>query len=114
MKDYRKIASKIQKMGKFSEIHNCGWPTEHCPVNLYFQMCEAYVIGYKFYVCYDWGKWNIDYSLDTSVTMRTDMEHITGIKTDREMYLKVEEILNTIRRHCNVEQYKIDYKAQVD
>ena len=102
MKDYRKVAAKIEKMGKFSDVHNCGYPTEHCPVNLYFQLCEAYVIGYGFYVSYDWGKWSIDYTLNPNVTMRADMQSINGIKTDKEMYEKVEEIINKIREQCGM------------
>lgn len=102
MKDYNRIANKIAKMGKFSDIHNCGYPTEQNPVNLYFQLCEAYVIGYSFYVSYDWGKWNIDYTLDPSIRIRTNMQHIRGIKTDREMYAKVEEIINKIREQCEI------------
>lgn len=102
MKDYRRVAEKIRKMGKFSDIHNCGYPTQHCPVNLYFQLCEAYVIGYRFYISYDWGKWSIDYTLNPAITSRSSMQHIPGIKTDREMYVKVEEIINKIREHCGV------------
>ena len=103
MKDYQRVANKIRKMGNFCDIHNCGSPTEHFPVNLSFQLCEPYVIGYIFYVAYDWGKWNIDYTLDTSIKMRSDMKHIRGIKTDRDMYTKVEEIINEIRDNCGVE-----------
>ena len=102
MKDYRKVASKIEKMGKFSDIHNCGYPSEHYPVNLYFQLCEAYIIGYGFYVACEWGKWSINYTLDPTITRRADMQSIRGIKTDREMYEKVEEIINKIRVHCGV------------
>ena len=29
--------------------------------------------------------------------MRANMKHIRGIKTDRDMYTKVEEIINEIR-----------------
>jgi len=80
MKDFRRVAEKIRKMGSFCDIHYCGCPTQHCPVNLHFQLCEAYVIGYGFYVCYCWGKWSIDYTLDNSVKIRANMQHITGIK----------------------------------
>ena len=96
-------ANKIRKMGNFCDIHNCGSPTEHFPVNLSFQLCEPYVIGYVFYVAYDWGKRSIDYTLDTSIKTRADMKHIRGIKTDRDMYTKVEEIINEIRDNCGVE-----------
>ncbi len=106
MKDYRTIASKIMKMGKFSDVHNCGFPTEYCPVNLYFQICEPYVIGYSFYVSYDWGKWEIDYTLNPSVKRRTDMQNISGIKTDRELYEKVKSILNKIRQQCGVKSHE--------
>ncbi len=100
MKDYKKIADKIRKMGIFCDIHNCGCPTEHFPVNLCFTLSEPYIVGYTFYVAYNWGKWSIDYTLDFSVKMRSDMQSIRDIKTDREMYIKVEEVINMIRKHC--------------
>lgn len=102
MKDYKKVADRIRKMGNFCGIHYCGMPTEHFPVNLYFQLCEAYIIGYVFYVSYNWGSWSIDYTLDTSIKMRADMKHISGIKADKDMYGKVEKIINKIREHCGV------------
>lgn len=34
MKDYKKYAIKIGKMENFGDIHNCGYPSEHFPVNL--------------------------------------------------------------------------------
>lgn len=102
MKDYKKVADKIRKMGNFCDIYYCGMPTEHCPVNLCFQLCEAYIIGYVFYVSYNWGSWSIDYTLDTSIKMRAEMKHISGIKADKDMYAKVEKIINEIREHCGV------------
>lgn len=102
MKDYNRVANRIRKMGTFCDIHNCGIPTEHFPVNLSFQLCESYVVGYVFYVGYDWGKWSIDYTLDTSIKSRVDMKHIRGITTDKEMYEKVEQIINEVREHCGV------------
>ena len=102
MKDYQKVADKIRKMATFCDIHQCGWPSEHFQVNLCCQLCEAYVIGYTFYVAYSWGKWSIDYTLDNSITMRADMQSIRGIKTDKEMYAKVQEVIDEIRKHCGV------------
>lgn len=101
MKDYNRIARKIREMGSFCDIHNCGCPTEHVPVNLYFQMCEPYIIGIGFYVSYDWGEWSIDYTLNPSVKMRADMEHIRGIKTEREMYSLVSNVIGKIRDSVN-------------
>lgn len=102
MKDYKKIAEKIRKMGKFCDIHNCGIPTEYFPVNLRFQLCEPYVIGYVFYISYDWGKWNIDYTLDNSIKERVYMNHIGEITSDKKMYEKVEHVINEIRKHCGI------------
>jgi len=101
VKDYNRIAQKIREMGSFCDIHNCGCPTEHVPVNLYFQMCEPYIIGIGFYVSYDWGKWSIDYTLNPSVKMRADMEHIRGIKTEQEMYFLVSNVIEKIRDSVN-------------
>lgn len=92
------------EMGTFSDVHNCGSPTEHCPVNLYFKLNEPYIVGYSFYVDYHWGKWNIDYTIDKPVEMRTDMKSIRGIKTDKEMYSKVREIIKQVRVHCGTTQ----------
>ena len=104
MKDYNRIANKIRKMGTFEDIHQCGSPTEHCPVNLYCQLSEPYIIGCCFYVAYSFGMWSIDYTLDADITRRAKMIHISGIKTDREMYSKVKEVIETIRKHCGVTQ----------
>lgn len=97
MKDYMRIAKRIEKMGTFSDIHNCGYPIEHLPVNLYFELSESNVKGYCFYVAYDFGKWQIDYTLDNSIKVRVKMQHIRGIKTDREMYETVEKVIYKIR-----------------
>ncbi len=102
MKDYIKVAERIRTMGNFCDIHNCGCPTKNHPVNLYFQICEAYIIGYGFYVPYECNEWSIDYTLDNAVKIRSDMQTIRGIKTDKDMYNKVEEVINKIRRKCGV------------
>lgn len=102
MKDYKKVAEKIRKMGHFSDIHYCGCPTEWFPVNLFFQLSEPYIIDYVFYIAYSCGKWSIDYTLDNSIKTRSDMLTIGNIKTDRDMYKKAGEIIDEIRRHCGV------------
>lgn len=111
MKDCKKVASKIEKMGKFSDIHNCGYPTRHFPVNLYFEFSEPKVKGYAFYIAYDFGKWSIDYSLDSSVKTRVKMQHIRGIKTDREMYEVVQKVIYKIRERA-MEELKM--KEHID
>lgn len=100
MKDYKKVAEKICKMGFFCDVHNCGCPKEHSPVNLFFQLSEPYIIGFRFYVSYSFGMWRIDYTLDNSVRSRAGMQSVSNIKTDREMYKKVEEIIDEIRSSC--------------
>lgn len=100
MKDYKKVAERIRKMGYFSSIYNCGSPSVCHPVNLCFELSEPYVIGYTFYVSYSFGKWTIDYTIERPETIRYKMQSIGGINTDAEMYARVEEILNRIRRHC--------------
>ena len=102
MKDYKKYAKKISEMGKFGYITQEGEPNRFHEVNLKFQLCEPYVIGYFFYVSYSFGKWSIDYSLKSFEDVRVNMEHIEGIKTDKEMYENVKEIINKIREHCGV------------
>ena len=102
MKDYRKIAAKIGKMGKFSDIHQCGGTTKNFPVNLYFKLSEPYVIGYDFYVDYSFGEWSIDYATKPMTVKRTDMQHIGGIKTEKEMLAHIERIIRQIRTKCGV------------
>lgn len=102
MKDYKKYREKIRKMACFCDIHQVGYPNECTPVNMYFQMCEAYVIGYKFYISYCFGTWSIDYSLDNTIKCRSNMTHIRGIKTDRDMLAKVQEIIHMYRKECGV------------
>lgn len=99
MKDYKRIAKKIRKMGKFSDVHNCGYPTENYPVNLCCELSEPYIIGYIFYIAYDFGEWSIDYTFDPSIKLRSNMQHINGIKTDKEMYMNVEKIISEIRNN---------------
>ena len=100
MKDYKKVAERIRKMGKFSSIYNCGSPSACHPVNLCFELSEPYTIGYAFYVSYSFGKWTIDYTIERPETTRYKMQSTGNINTDAEMYARVEEILNQIRRHC--------------
>lgn len=97
MKDYKKVAREIGKMASFCDIHNCGCPTEHVPVNLYFQMCEPYIIGIGFYVSRDWGEWSVDYTLNPEIKMRADMVHVRGIETDQQMYAVVAKVIEQIR-----------------
>ena len=101
-KDYVKIGNKLRKLAAFGEISQLGGPTDHVPVNLRLTLCEAYVIGYTMYIAYIWGKWSIEYTYDPAVCCRADMECIKNIKTDREMYAKVEEIIGEIRKRCGV------------
>lgn len=98
MKDYNKYAVKISKMCKFCDIHQCGSPSKHHQVNLFFQLSEPYLLGFKFYICYSFGEWNIDYSIDKTVQMRADMKTIRGIKSDKEMLEKVEEVIQQYRK----------------
>lgn len=102
MKDYVKIGQKIQKLGNFSEISQCGYPSQYFPVNLFCRISEAYIIGYSFYVSYNGATWSIDYSLTPCVEVRTDMEHIRGIKTEKEMLREVDELLWKIREQCGI------------
>lgn len=102
MKDYKKYAKKISEMGKFGNITQCGEPNRFHEVDLKFQLCEPYVIGYFFYVSYSFGKWSIDYTLKSFEDVRINMKHIEKIKTDREMYEKVEKVINKIREYCGV------------
>lgn len=97
MKNYNRIAQKVGKMASFCDIHFCGCPTEHNPVNLYFQMCEPYIIGIGFYVSYDWGEWSVDYTLNPEIKMRADMVHVRGIESDRRMYAVVAKVIEQIR-----------------
>lgn len=102
MKNYKRIASKISKMGKFSDIRQCGGPTKDFPVNLYFKLAEPYVIGYDFYVDHRFGTWSIDYATHPLTAKRSDMEHIGAIKTEKELLTRVESIINQMRRKCGV------------
>lgn len=99
MKDHNRIAREIGKMALFCDIHNCGCPTEHVPVNLYFQMCEPYIIGIGFYVSCNWGEWSVDYTLNPDIKMRADMEHVGDIKTEQKMYDVVSKIIEQIRNN---------------
>lgn len=97
MKDYIKIADRISKMVKCS-ITQCGSPTQHTPVDLNVQITEAYVIGYSMYICYNCGKWSIDYSRYPCDDIRVNMNHIKNIKTDKEMFDCVRQIVAELRK----------------
>ncbi len=107
MKDYKTIGMQICNFGKFSEICQCGTPTPYIPVNLCCKICEPYIIGYAFYVAYDafTKRWSIDYSIDEPLTNRSQMQHIKGIKTDKEMYAKVNDILEELRKRFQIGGY---------
>ena len=76
MKDYKKYAIKIGKMKNFGDIHNCGYPAEHFPVNLYFELAKNPAC--RMYVGYYFGEW-LDGFEDTEKsvkgTVRAIMEH---------------------------------------
>lgn len=107
MKDYKKVAEKILKMGRFCDIHNCGEPHEHMQVNLFCQLSEPYVIGYRFYVAFDGREWNIDYTLNPAVKMRSQMKKIRHIKTEKEMLLHLKEIIHEIRKQEGIFYIKL-------
>lgn len=88
--DYRKIALKIGRLGFFTDIHNCGCPTDSWPINLY---CEMKCL--RFYVAYIKGsQWVIDYSRDPKVIRRADMAEIRGIKNQTQMLKFVKGLVN--------------------
>ncbi len=92
MVDYNKVALKIGKMGFFIDIHNCGGPTEHFPVNLY---CESRNI--RIYVACEHlsrYEWSIDYTRNKNISKRTDMTHINGLRNQTETLKAVECLLN--------------------
>ena len=92
MKDYLRYAKRIEKMAKWRDIHNCGYPSRDFPVNLYFELAQNPAC--RMYLAYDFGMWRIDYTLDANIKYRTKMNHSAPYKTDREMYEKVQEIIN--------------------
>ena len=99
MTDYKKIALKIGRMGFFTDIHNCGAPTENWPVNLYCEMK-----GLRFYVAEIKGSgWCIDYTRDSEIIKRADMTSISGIKNQTNALLFVKALINNlpVTRHAN-------------
>lgn len=102
MKDYCRVAKKVGKLGTFSKVAQYGYPNEYHPVDLYFQICEAYVIGYGFYVSYSLGEWEIDYGKVHQP--RYQMRSIRGIKTEREMLERLDAVLWEIRGWCGVKK----------
>ena len=95
MEDYKKYAIKIGKMGFFRDIHNCGSPTKNFPVNLYFELAKN--PGCRMYVGYDFGSWQIEYTTDEAVKNRVDMIRTARLKTDKDMYTKVERIIDLLK-----------------
>ena len=89
--DYKKIALKIGRLGFFTDIHNCGAPTESWPVNLYCEMK-----GLRFYVAYIKysGGWEVDYTRDVNVAKRSDMHHITHLKNQTQTLKFIEALVN--------------------
>lgn len=97
MKDYIKIADRISKMVKCT-ITQRGTPTQNNPVNIEIEIKEPYVIGYSMYICYDFGRWSIDYSRYPCDDIRVNMNHIKNIKTDKEMFDCVRQIVAELRK----------------
>lgn len=96
MKDYKKYAIKIGKMENFGEIHNCGYPAKHFPVNLYFELAKNPAC--RMYVGYYSGKWQIEYTTDENIRCRGDMIRTRRFKTDKEMYAKVQEVIGILSK----------------
>lgn len=97
MKDYIKVANRLTKMFRCS-ITQCGTPTQDNPVNLHVNINEPYIIGYSMYICYNCGKWSIDYSRYPCDNIRVNMNHIKNIRTDKEMFDTVRQIVHKLRQ----------------
>ena len=94
MERYQRIALKISRTGAFRDIHNCGASTVYHPVNLY---CET-LDGIQIYVGQGFGRtkteFQIDYSYDPNVRMRSNMRSIHSIPTQTKMLEIVQDILD--------------------
>ena len=80
---------KIRKLGNFVDIHNCGYPTENWPVNLYCRTAD----GITIYVALIYGKWSIEWSYDPEMEVRSWMPTRHGIRTQTEALEYVKRIL---------------------
>lgn len=99
MTDYKKIALKIGRMGFFTDIHNCGAPTESWPVNLYCEMK-----GLRFYVTeIKRSGWRVEYIRDSEIVKRNDFTSVSGIRNQTNALLFVKALVNNlpVTRHVN-------------
>ena len=93
MERYERIVKKVEKMGhRFYDVHECGYPTNYTPVNLYFGAFS----GVRFYIGQGFDKgneWRVDFSYDPSVRMRSDFQSIGHIPTEKKMLQIVHDVL---------------------
>lgn len=106
MKDWKKISERIMKLGRFTDVHQCGFPSEYHQVDLHFRVNEPYIIGYSFYVSYSFGMWKVDYA-EKPVELRTDMKHVYGIKTEKEMLKAVDRYLQDLRARVSGKRIRL-------
>jgi len=93
MEKYQRIAVKVAKMGLFSDIHNCGAPTVNNPVNLYCNRPDGLTI-YIEEGLRGKNQWSVDYTYDPNVRMRSAMDTISGMGTQKAMFEVVQKIID--------------------
>lgn len=102
MPDYNRVAAKIMQLqyGIFKNFYNCGAPSKHFPVNLYFETADL-----RFYIACIFNKWSIDYTKDMNISARTEFTHIKGIKNQTEA-------INVIKHLLSGEKFKLTHDGK--
>jgi hypothetical protein len=90
---YQRISEKLCKLACFVDVHQCGYPSRYYPVNLYARAAN----GVGLYIGQGFGRkttdWSIEYTYNPKLNTRSDMNSISGIRTQKEMLQVVASIL---------------------
>ncbi len=93
MPDNIRVMNKVKKMYKITKAENVGFISESFQVNCYFQTDD----GLRFYISFNkHDGWQIDYTRDLSIRMRSYMQSIRNIKNQTETFNVINALINNI------------------
>lgn len=88
-----KLCEKILSKADFRVCNPIGYDTKYIQSDIFFSKYEDDDRFIKFYICKEFGTWSIDYTYDKNVEYRSDMHTVRKIKTQKDLLLKIDELL---------------------
>ena len=89
-----KLCEKILSKADFRVCNPIGHDTKYMQSAIFFSKYEDEDRFIQFYICKAFGKWEIDYTYDKNVEYRSDMHTVRNMKTQKELLLKIDELLS--------------------